>query len=129
MSDVVELSKQIADLWAKECELEERAILEGDPLFRSNLQDERDEVARERRLLHEQIAREPAKTPTELLILALFAADYFAQSDAGRTDRNIPLRHLHNSIIAGLEGVAGTTRQDLGLDFLWISPHDGPGTS
>jgi len=128
MSELTDLAEQIADFWARECDMEERAILQTDPLVRSNLQEEAAEVGAQRRLLHDEIARKPAKTATEVLILALFAADFFAQLDAGRTDRNVPLRHLHDSVIAGLEEVAGVTREELGLDFLWISPHDGPGT-
>ena len=127
MGEVTQLAEQIADLWARECDLQEDAILQGDPLLRFNLQEEADRLDQQRRLLHDKIARLLPENAREVLILALFAADYFAQGDAGRTDRNIPLRHLHNSVIAGLEDVAGITREELGLDFLWISAHDGPG--
>ncbi len=128
MSEVTVLAEQVADLWARECDKEERAILQSDPLARFNMQEEAVALGAQRRLLHEEIASRTAATATEVLILALFAGDFFAQADAGRTNRNVPLRHLHDSVIAGLEQVAGVTREELGLDFLWISAHDGPGT-
>ncbi len=128
MSDVTTLAEQIAEIWARECQLEEQAILQSDPLARFNLQEEAAALGAQRRLLHEEIAGKPATSAREVLVLALFAGDFFAQRDAGRTDRNVPLRHLHESVISGLEQIAGVTREELGLDFLWISSHDGPGT-
>lgn len=127
MSRLIELADEIADIWARECDLDNKALLQTDPLLRSNIQAEAAELAKARLLLHDEIARQPAADSKEALILALFAADYFAQNAAGSALRDVPLRHLHNSVIAALEEVSGLSRQDLGLEFLWMSAHDGPG--
>lgn len=129
MSRLIELAAEIAEIWGRECDLDNKALLQTDPLLRSGIQAEANKLAEERMLLHDEIAREPASDLKEVLILALFAADHFAQHDAGSSNRDTPPRHLHNSIIAALEEASGVTRQELGLEFLWMSAHDGPGTT
>lgn len=126
MSRLQELAEEIAALWERECELDQKALLESDPILRSNIQAEASAVANERAPLHDAIAREPAQNAKECLILALFAADYYAQTAAGSSVRQEAQRHLFQSLIEGLEAAAGVTRHELGLEFLWMSELDGP---